>query len=109
MKPVSPEEALLKLLWSIREYLSEIVIIGGWVPHLYRQYGGFSAWSAELSFTYEMDVLVDRSLPPRDRAPLAKLLEAAGSPAWTWYLPDMEDSTFASSAAWSESGSPCMS
>jgi hypothetical protein len=72
------EQRLLDLLWSIREYLPEILIIGGWVPHLYRQYGGFSAWSAELSFTYEMDVLVDRTLPPGHRAPLAELLKGAG-------------------------------
>jgi hypothetical protein len=77
-KPAPPEQTLLDLLWSIREYLPQILIIGGWVPHLYRRYGGFSAWSAELSFTYEMDVLVDRSLPPGHRAPLAELLKAAG-------------------------------
>jgi hypothetical protein len=65
--PARAEQRLLDLLWSIREYLPEILIIGGWVPHLYRQYGGFSAWSAELSFTYEMDVLVDRTLPPGQR------------------------------------------
>lgn len=37
-----------------------------------------STWRGKLSFTYEMDVLVDRSLPLGGRAPLAKLLEAAG-------------------------------
>ena len=32
------ERALHRVLWSLRDYLPDIVIIGGWVPHLYRQY-----------------------------------------------------------------------
>jgi hypothetical protein len=31
------------------EYPSVIVIIGGWVPYLYKRYGGFESWQSETS------------------------------------------------------------
>ncbi len=31
------ESALRRVIWALREYLTEIVVIGGWVPYLYRK------------------------------------------------------------------------
>lgn len=50
--------ALAAVLWSLRSYLPELVLIGGWVPRLYRAHGGFTEWRSGLSGTMEVDVLV---------------------------------------------------
>lgn len=72
------EQALHHVLWLVRPYLPELVVIGGWVPHLYRRYGGFHEWGSTLSRTAEVDVLLPQE-PPRDgRPPLAQLLREAG-------------------------------
>ncbi len=72
------EPALRRVLWELRLYLADVVVIGGWVPYLYRQYGGFDTWTGRTSLTTEVDVLVDRPLPAGDRAPIPKILRAAG-------------------------------
>lgn len=72
------ERSLLEILWRLRPYLTEIVVIGGWVPHLYRRFGGFRTWKAELSLTGEVDALVSRDLPAGARPPIASLLSEAG-------------------------------
>lgn len=72
------EPALRRILWTLRPYLDEMVIIGGWVPHLYRRHGGFSSWPAGLSLTAEVDVLVERPLPPGDRPMVAEILRESG-------------------------------
>jgi hypothetical protein len=59
------ERALRRMLWELRRYLPDLVIIGGWVPHLYRAYGGFQTWTLEIPFTTELDLLV--------RSPLARV------------------------------------
>jgi hypothetical protein len=33
------ERAFTRVLWLLREYLPDLVIIGGWVPYLYRRWG----------------------------------------------------------------------
>lgn len=38
------------VLAALRPYLPDIVLIGGWVPELYRRYGGLS-WEGRLSRT----------------------------------------------------------
>lgn len=83
--------ALARILWELRPYLVEIVVIGGWVPYLYQHYGPFPAWRGRLSLTAEVDVLLTRELPPGDRLPVAALLQAAGfapvsdaAPAAVW-------------------------
>lgn len=50
---------LRQTLWVLREYLPELVLIGGWVPELYRRYGGFAGWSSRSSYTTKLDVLVE--------------------------------------------------
>ena len=72
------EHSLQRILWELRPYLGDIVVIGGWVPYLYQRYGGFAAWSGHLSLTAEVDVLVPRELPPGDRPPIPTILESAG-------------------------------
>jgi hypothetical protein len=72
------EPALHRILWELRPYLRDIVIIGGWVPHLYRRHGGFGEWRARLSGTAEVDVLLtDAVADPAGRPSLAAILEAA--------------------------------
>lgn len=41
MNPSRYERALRRILFELRPYRDEIVVIGGWVPYLYRRYGGF--------------------------------------------------------------------
>lgn len=68
------EQGLRHVLWSLRAFLSDLVLIGGWVPHLYRRYGGFAEWRAELSGTTEVDLLVARRLTRGDEATLPEAL-----------------------------------
>jgi len=75
---LGPEKALHAILATLRPYLNDLVIIGGWVPHLYRRHGPFPAWRSELSLTQELDVLVTRDLPAGDRPSLPDLLVSAG-------------------------------
>lgn len=72
------ESALRRIVFELRPYLDEIVIIGGWVPYLYKRYGGFSSWNANTSLTTEVDVLVDRPLPPGERPSIPEILRKAG-------------------------------
>jgi hypothetical protein len=64
------ERGLRSVLWTLRDYLPDLVLIGGWVPHLHRRYGVFPEWGGELSLTSELDVLVDRVLPRGERPSL---------------------------------------
>jgi hypothetical protein len=72
------EPALCRVLWELRPYLHDVVVIGGWVPYLYRQYGGFAAWTGRTSLTMEVDVLVSRPLAPGDRASIPEILRGSG-------------------------------
>lgn len=72
------ERALRRILWALREYLPDVVVIGGWVPHLYMRYGGFATWNGRLSLTAEVDVLVSTSLATNSRPPITELLTAEG-------------------------------
>ena len=72
------EPALRRVLWELRSYLDDVVVIGGWVPYLYRQYGGFAAWSGRTSLTTEVDVLVNRPLAPGARASIPEILRESG-------------------------------
>lgn len=76
---VALEASLHRVLRILQPYLGELVLIGGWVPYLHRQYGNVHAWNAELSLTSELDVLVtERVSQSAGRPPLAALLAAAG-------------------------------
>jgi hypothetical protein len=72
------EPALQRVLWELRPYLDDVVVIGGWVPYLYRQYGGFTAWAGRTSLTMEVDVLVSRPLAPGNRASIPEILRGSG-------------------------------
>lgn len=72
------ERGLRAVLWELRAYLPDLVLIGGWVPHLHRRYGPFPEWRGSLSLTAELDILVSRQLPAGERPPLRELLIAAG-------------------------------
>jgi hypothetical protein len=72
------EHALQRIVWELRPYLPDIVIIGGWAPYLHRQYGSISSWNSALSLTAEVDVLVTPDLPRNGRKGLAEILEGAG-------------------------------
>ncbi|HZG42602.1 MAG TPA: GSU2403 family nucleotidyltransferase fold protein [Longimicrobium sp.] len=85
------EQALRRVLFELGPYLPDVVLIGGWVPYLYRHYGRFGAWAGTDTFTRELDVLVDRPLPRDGRPPLAELLRNSG------FRPDREG---ASAAVW---------
>src|SRR5690606_180363 len=58
-------------------YLDELVIIGGWVPYLYQRYGGFATWSSSTSLTAELDLLIDRPIPPAGRPTIPEILRQA--------------------------------
>ena len=72
------ERALRRILWELSEYLPEMVLIGGWVPLLYRQFGGFKTWRGRESLTLEVDMLTPPRLPARGRAGLVERLRGAG-------------------------------
>jgi hypothetical protein len=72
------EQGLRRVLWTLRPYLSDVVIIGGWVPHLYRRYGGIGHWRSAISFTQEVDILLMRDLPLKEGTSLADLLKRSG-------------------------------
>jgi hypothetical protein len=72
------EGSLLDILSHLRLYLPDVVVIGGWVPHLYRRFGGFLTWQAGLSLTAEVDALVVPQMPAGRRPPVAIILGEAG-------------------------------
>jgi hypothetical protein len=72
------EPAFRRIIFELRPYLDDLVIIGGWVPYLYKRYGGFREWRANTSLTAEVDVLVDRLLRPAERPSIPEILRRAG-------------------------------
>jgi hypothetical protein len=73
------EVRLHLVLRALRPYLADLVLIGGWVPDLYRKYGAIADWTAGLSFTSELDVLISGAgLLRGERPELAVLLRDAG-------------------------------
>jgi hypothetical protein len=76
--PADIESGLLVVLRALRPYLPQLVLIGGWVPYLYKRYGGIGDWTGHLSLTVEADVLIPRELPAESRPSIADALRAAG-------------------------------
>ena len=66
-----------EVLATLKPYLADVVLIGGWVPHLYRVYGNLG-WQGTVSRTTEGDVLVPSIMEPSGRPKLRELLEANG-------------------------------
>jgi len=75
--PDSRKERLLQALVTLRPYLPHVIVIGGWVPTLYREYGGLP-WQGRLSFTEELDVLAIPPIPVDERGSIEGVLRAAG-------------------------------
>jgi Nucleotidyltransferase len=69
---------LLRSLQTLAPYLDEMVLIGGWVPYLYRRFGGFAEWRSGIALTAEADVLIASPTAPGERPPIAELLAHAG-------------------------------
>lgn len=78
MRQTDLEGTLRKILADLAPYGSDIILIGGWVPYLYRHYAGFDSWGGEDTLTFELDVVVARPLPAAGRPPLAAVLREAG-------------------------------
>ena len=72
----APEEVPSVLL-ALEPYLKDIVLIGGWVPELYRRFGNLE-WEGRLAQTIELDLLVESPLPADGRPSLREILESAG-------------------------------
>ena len=69
--------SLLKTLEVLKLYLKEIVIVGGWVPFLYRRYGHMPSRHPSIR-TMDIDVAVPRRLEERGRPTIDELLSCAG-------------------------------
>jgi len=78
MRQADLEGTLRTILEDLQPYRSDLVLIGGWVPYLYRHYGGLGSWRGADTLTFELDVLVSRPLPPLGRPNLATVLQEAG-------------------------------
>ena len=46
----------------LRDFLSDLVVIGGWVPQIHRQFGAVKNWRSDPVRTLELDVLVPEPL-----------------------------------------------
>jgi hypothetical protein len=95
MRQADLEHTLRAILEDLEPYRLDLVLMGGWVPYLYRHYGGFSAWGGEDTLTFELDVLVERPLPSAGRPRLAEVLREAS------FRPEGGDS---SAAVWVRDG-----
>lgn len=69
--------SLLTTLRALEPYLDDVVVVGGWVPTLYRRYGGVPARHPAL-LTRDIDVAVPATLPRRGRPSVDQLLCRAG-------------------------------
>lgn len=72
------EDEIPKVLLALESYVDDIVLIGGWVPELYRRFGGFSEWRGFPSRTREADILIPSPLERGERMPLEQILRAEG-------------------------------
>jgi hypothetical protein len=68
---------LLRTLDTLKPYLEEIVIVGGWVPFLYRRYGNMPARHPSVRTT-DIDIAVPRNVPDKGRPTIDSLLANAG-------------------------------
>lgn len=71
------EEALWAILDTLREYLSDLILIGGWVPYLHFRYGDVANPDAAVSLTVEADLIVPARLPAEGRRAVTEILEEA--------------------------------
>lgn len=73
--PAVVKQVLFSALDALYDYLSDIVIVGGWVPQIY-------AWKEEAPEipvrSYDVDAAVARKLPVRGKKGIADVMEEAG-------------------------------
>jgi nucleotidyltransferase-like protein len=73
------DSVLVPILWDLRDYLSDIVVIGGWVPELHRRFGDTGEWAVKPLRTTEVDILIGPAARSRDPASsMAEALAEAG-------------------------------
>ena len=70
--------ALRRVLAALGPYREDLVLIGGWVPYLYQQFGGFPESRVEIARTIELDLVVPSPLAAEERQPLTEILVGAG-------------------------------
>jgi len=87
------ERAFYHVLWLLRNYLPDLVVIGGWVPYLYARFSG-DPWIGYQSLTAEVDVLTVPPLLTAGRPRLDETLRDAGlapasetGPSAVWQAP----------------------
>ncbi len=68
---------LIKAMQVLEPYLDEIVLVGGWVPMLYRRYGRVSS-PHPLLRTMDIDIVVPGRVEDRGRPTIDQLLSGAG-------------------------------
>ncbi len=71
------EHALWAVLDTLREYLGDLVLIGGWVPYLHFKYGDLGTPDATVSLTAEADLMVPANLAAEGRKAITEILEEA--------------------------------
>jgi len=69
--------SLLKTLKTLKPYLGDIVVVGGWVPFLYRRYGAIPSRHPAVR-TVDIDIAVPHSIPDGGRPTIDDLLSKAG-------------------------------
>jgi len=69
--------SLLRTLDTLKLYLEEIVIVGGWVPFLYRKYGDLPARHPSVRTT-DIDIAIPRQVTAKGRPTVDNLLSKAG-------------------------------
>lgn len=87
MQRANLEHTLRTILADLESYRSDLILIGGWVPYLYRRYGGFASWGGNDTLTFELDMLVGRPLLADGRPGLADVLGSAGFRPVTRQIP----------------------
>ncbi len=68
------DSVLVPILRDLRDYLGDLVVIGGWVPELHRRFGDTREWAVKPLGTTEVDILM--SGPGTSRNPPRILAEA---------------------------------
>ncbi|RPJ62720.1 MAG: hypothetical protein EHM12_03965, partial [Dehalococcoidia bacterium] len=69
--------ALYKALNVLKLYLGQIVLVGGWVPVIYRKYGNIGSRHPSVRTT-DIDIAVPRRIPDTELPSLDSLLVEAG-------------------------------
>ena len=69
--------SLLRTLDTLKPYHEEIVVVGGWVPFIYRKYGNMPARHPSVRTT-DIDIAVPLQVPDKGRPTVDNLLSKAG-------------------------------